>query len=231
MSVIRFSEEFTENEQPNILQVENPPFNTTMAIPKLRLATVGPRYSGKTYALKEIEEQYLSRFENPLVHYMHMNQSLPTVQRDDFEFINSTFETHTRDYMGDYTGDSNYLTTLLEGMNDHDLILLEDVRHKHEFETLRNHGFIFLYLSTPKTVRFKRAKDMSEINFMLTKKEEELNNLLWNYNDCYIQIQPHNKKQLQPYEAKIDLVHSPHEPSELDLWTRVMNKEKLKTVV
>ena len=226
MSVLRFEEEIDE-ETSNILYVKNPPLpNTTMPIPKLRLATVGPAKSGKTYALKEIEEQYLSRYENPLVHYMHMNQSLPTVHRNDFEFINSVFETHTRDYMGDYNGTSEYLISLLEGMNDYDLILVEDVRHKHEFETLRDHGFIFVYLSTPKNVRFKRAKDMTEINFMLTNKEEQLDNLLWRANDPYVIIQPWNKQDLQQYEARIDLVHAPHEQSvvKMDLWTTVMNK-------
>jgi len=227
MSVIRYAEEDLDEEEEtgkkSILVVENPPFNETNIMqqqnimqqpPKLRIAVCGPAKAGKTFLLNAIEESYLARFENPLRHYMHMNKSLAHETRN-FEFTTDAFAVQTRDYLAECGTEScpdAYLRSCLDELNDHDLILVEDVRHHWEYEVLKEYGFLILYMSTPNDMRHKRSTDITERNFMWTKHEQLLSDLKWDYNKAYVD------------KMEFDLVVNEKGPFQAGLWDLIMKR-------
>jgi len=222
MSVIRYvSEEEEINEMEKEEQTQS---NETIIMqpPKLRVAVCGPAKAGKTYLLNAIEQSYLERFENPLRHYMHMNKSLAH-EISNFEFTTDTFAAQTRDYLAECSTDSqtcqnDYLRSCLDELNDHDLILVEDVRHHWEYDVLKQYGFLILYMSTPDDMRHKRSTDITERNFMWTKHEQCLTNLKWDYNDAYV------TKSDPQHRIKFDLVVNHNGPFKADLWDLLMNR-------
>jgi len=229
MSVLKYTNDIDEieDEIENEIEEENKmTSNTTITMqpPKLRIAVCGPAKSGKTHLLNAIEESYLARFENPLRHYMHMNKSLAH-GLSNFEFTTDAFAVQTRDYLAecgtescpDYYPDA-YLRTCLDELNDHDLILVEDVRHYWEYEVLKQYGFLILYMSTPNDMRHKRSTDITERNFMWTKHEMCLTNIKWDYNDAYV------TKSDTEHRMKFDLVVNHTGPFGAQLWELLMNR-------
>ena len=222
MSVIRYvseEEETTGMEKEEGMQSNEP---IVMQPPKLRVAVCGPAKAGKTFLLNAIEESYLERYENPLRHYMHMNRSLGH-ENTNFTFATDNFAVQTRDYLaecGTESGKDDYLRSCLDELNDHDLILVEDVRHHWEYEVLTEYGFLILYMSTPNDMRHKRSTDITERNFMWTKHEMCLANLEWDYNYAYI-----NTKTDPKFTMKFDLVVNHNGPFKADLWKLLMNRK------
>ena len=227
MSVIRY---VSEEEEMNGMEKEEQTqatSNETIIMqqpPNLRVAVCGPAKAGKTFLLNAIEQSYLERFENPLRHYMHMNRSLAH-EITNFKFTTNNFAVQTRDYLAecgtescpDYYPDA-YLRTCLDELNDHDLILVEDVRHHWEYEVLKEYGFLILYMSTPDDMRHERSTDLTERNFMWTKHEICLTNLKWDYNDAYVTISN------PEHRMKFDLVVNHKGPFKADLWDLLMNR-------
>lgn len=179
MSVIRYvSEEEVDEETSGEKQEEV--FNETIMQrpPKVRVAICGPARAGKTFVLNAIEQSYLERFDNPLRHYMHLNKILFDEETSKFEFADHNSAVQTRDYLANCgCTKANYLRHCLEELNDYDLILVEDLRHKWEFDVLKEHNFVILYISTPSDVRFKRAKDLYDVNFMWSTHEQRLSDI------------------------------------------------------
>ena len=224
MSVIRYVSE--EEETTGMENEEQTQSNETIIMqpPKLRVAVCGPAKAVKTFLLNAIEESYLERFENPLRHYMHMNRSLAH-EITNFKFTTDAFAVQTRDYLaevGTETGKDAYLRSCLDELNDHDLILVEDVRHHWEYEVLKEYGFLILYMSTPDDMRHKRSTDITERNFMWTKHEICLTNLKWEYNDAYVTI----SNKYNTNRMKFDLVVNHRGPFKADLWELLMNRVK-----
>ena len=127
----------------------------------------------------------------------------------------------TRDYLAEVGTEScpdAYLRSCLDELNDHDLILVEDVRHHWEYEVLKEYGFLILYMSTPDDMRHKRSTDITERNFMWTKHEICLTNLKWEYNDAYV------TKSNPEHRMKFDLVVNHRGPFKDDLWELLMNR-------
>lgn len=232
MSVIRYAEEDLdeeeETEKKSILIVENPPFNETNIMqqpPKLRIAVCGPAKAGKTFLLNAIEQSYLERFENPLRHYMHMNRSLAH-ELTTFTFTNDICAVQTRDYLANCGArggaEDDFLRTCLDELNDHDLILVEDVRHPWEYEVLKEYEFLILYMSTPNDVRFRRSTDLAVRNFMWTKHEQLLSDLKWNHNDAY--VKSFFTEEEKNISMQFDLVVNEKGPFQADLWDLIMNR-------
>ena len=221
MSVIRYVSE--EEEITGMEKEEQTPSNETIIMPqppKLRVAVCGPAKAGKTFLLNAIEQNYLQRFENPLRQYMHLNKSLAHETRN-FEFTTDAFAVQTRDYLAECGTEScpdAYLRSCLDELNDHDLILVEDVRHHWEYEVLKEYGFVILYMSTPNDMRHKRSTDITERNFMWTKHEICLTNLKWDHNDAYVTISN------PAHRMKFDLVVNHKGPFKADLWELLMNR-------
>ncbi len=221
MSVLKYTNDIDEIEN-EIEEDNNITSNTTITMqpPKLRIAVCGPAKAGKTFLLNAIEQNYLERFENPLRHYMHMNKSLAH-ETTNFEFTTDTFAVQTRDYLaecGTAVATDAYLRSCLDELNDHDLILVEDVRHHWEYEVLKEYGFLILYMSTPNDMRHKRSTDITERNFMWTKHEVCLTNIKWDYNDAYV------TKSNTEHKMQFDLVVNHTEPFGADLWELLMNR-------
>lgn len=223
MSVIRYvseEEEINGIEKEEQIQTQSNETIIMQQPPKLRVAVCGPAKAGKTYLLNAIEESYLARFENPLRHYMHMNKSLAH-GLSNFEFATDAFAVQTRDYLAECGTEScpdDYLRSCLDELNDHDLILVEDVRHHWEYQVLKEYGFLILYMSTPDDMRHKRSTDITERNFMWTKHEICLTNIKWDYNDAYV------TKSNTEHRMKFDLVVNHTGPFKADLWELLMNR-------
>ena len=142
----------------------------------------------------------------------------------NFKFTTDYFAVQTRDYLAECvceTGRDDYLRTCLDELNDHDLILVEDVRHHWEYEVLKEYGFLILYMSTPNDMRHERSTDLTERNFMWTKHEICLSNLKWEYNDAHVTTRTlqHNTQKM-----KFDLVVHHNGPFGADLWELIMNR-------
>lgn len=224
MSVLKYTDDIDEIEN-EIKEDNNMTSNITMTTqpPKLRVAVCGPAKAGKTYLLNAIEQSYLERFENPIRHYMHMNKSLAHETRN-FTFATDNFAVQTRDYLAECGTEScpdAYLRSCLDELNDHDLILVEDVRHHWEYEVLKQYGFLILYMSTPNDIRHKRSTDITERNFMWTKHEVCLTNIKWDYNDAYV------TKSNTDHKMQFDLVVNHNGPFGADLWELLMNRVRL----
>jgi len=222
MSVLKYTNDIDEIEDKIEEEDNNMTSNTTITMqpPKLRIAVCGPAKAGKTFLLNTIEQSCLERFENPLRHYMHMNKSLAH-EINNFEFTTDTFAVQTRDYLaecGNLTDQSDYLRSCLDELNDHDLILVEDVRHHWEYEVLKQYGFLILYMSTPNDMRHKRSTDITERNFMWTKHEQCLTNLKWDCNDSYV------TKSDQEHRIYFDLVVCHNDPFAAEIWDRLMKR-------
>ena len=155
-----------------------------------------------------------------------MNKSLAH-ERRNFEFTTDTFAVQTRDYLAECGSDSSqsdYLRSCLDELNDHDLILVEDVRHHWEYEVLKQYGFLILYMSTPNDIRHKRSIDITERNFMWTKHEICLTNIKWNYNDAYV------TKSNTEHKIQFDLVVDPRlVTKKAELWELLMNRVTRKS--
>ena len=152
-----------------------------------------------------------------------MNRSLAH-EITNFTFATDNFAVQTRDYLAEVGTEScpdAYLRSCLDELNDHDLILVEDVRHHWEYEVLKEYGFLILYMSTPNDMRHKRSTDITERNFMWTKHEICLANLEWDYNDAYI-----NTKTDPKFKIKFDLVVNHNGPFKADLWKLLMNRKE-----
>lgn len=222
MSVIRYVSEEEIETNTNKLEEESD-FNETMSSqppPKLRVAVCGPAKAGKTFLLNAIEESYLERYENPLRQYLHMNTTLFHTGPSTFEFTDANFAVQTRDYLaecGTETGKETYLRTCLDSLNDHDLILVEDVRHHWEYEILKQYNFLILYMSTPTDVRHKRSTDITERNFMWSQHEKRLDNLEWNYHDAYLKT----KKEAMQFDL---VVNTTQLTNKKELWELLINK-------
>ena len=222
MSVLKYTNDIDEIEDKIEEEDNNMTSNTTITMqpPKLRIAVCGPAKAGKTFLLNAIEESYLARFENPLRHYMHMNKSLAHETRN-FEFTTDAFAVQTRDYLAECGTEScpdAYLRSCLDELNDHDLILVEDVRHHWEYEVLKQYGFLILYMSTPNDMRHKRSTDITERNFMWTKHEQCLTNLKWDCNDSYV------TKSDQEHRIYFDLVVYHNDQFAAEIWDRLMKR-------
>ena len=221
MSVIQYVSEEEKEETIGIEKEEDMQSNEPISMqpPKLRVAVCGPAKSGKTFLLNSIEQSYLQRFENPLRHYMHMNKSLGP---SNFEFTTDICAVQTRDYLsicGLETGKEEYFRTCLDELNDHDLILVEDVRHPWEYEVLKSYGFLIIYMDTPDDVRHKRSTDLTERNFMWTEHEICLSKLHWSDHDsAYVELTDELSYCLQ-----FDITVDHGAPIDQSFWDKMMH--------
>jgi Ni2+-binding GTPase involved in maturation of urease and hydrogenase len=225
MSVLKYTDDFDEDMKTEVEATSN--VTIMEQPPKIRVAVCGPAKSGKTFLLHEIEQRYLEQFENPLVTYFHMNTAFSN--DSIFTFTNNMVATETRDFMTVCTDSKDkYKSCLRERLNaenDSDLILIEDVRHPWEFEIIYEFGFTVVYADTADQIRFKRAKDLTEVNFMWSQHERQLGNLSSENNEDYIPI--FGRKSLNPYRARVDIVHCTALDKKEVLWDKLIAKLKL----
>ena len=160
-----------------------------MPPPKLRIAVMGKRKSGKSHLLHKIESYYIEKNGS--------STNRRTISAKNLYDKNDNL--------------SNLFTNLLTNYRHFDAVFVDDVKYSWECDILKNFNFTIIYVHTPWALRFQRmhSPDYTEhellqhVNWMVSEpqlKEIEKTNAMKKY---YGMVEYYETENMQDFIPRV----------------------------